>query len=107
MLQGAKRRHTDAASRVSEYSDVQHLSCRNIQERKVLRFLKKNQTATPHSTQVTLSDKEMLIGNGLLKINFPEERSQLDGISVMKHFHSAKTFPTLSLERVPAVSRRL
>lgn len=49
--------------------DVQHLSCHNIQEHKVLNFIerKPNCTITLHNMQVTLSGKEKLFGNGFVK----------------------------------------
>lgn len=53
----------------NEYVEVQHLSCHNIQEHKVLNFFERKpiRTITLHNMQVTLSGEETLIGDVLLK----------------------------------------
>lgn len=60
-------------------------------------FLKDNQTAAPIARRYPfLPDEEKLFGKRFVKQKFPEERSQPDDISGMRH--SPQTFPALSLE---------
>lgn len=73
----------------------------------VSNFLKENQTATPITHRDPfLPDEEKLFGKCFVETKFPEEKSQPDDISGMRHSHSPQTFPALSLESIP-VSHQL